>query len=68
MEVKNTVAIHEAHRYQAIRQAWRKRLPWMLMSKISGTSEWLIQRRGESSAVWREKDGMLELPVRGEVS
>ena len=68
VEVKNTAAITTAHRQQAIRQAVAKRLPWMLMSKITGTSEWLIQRRGESSVVWREKDGILELAVRGDVS
>ena len=68
VEVKNTAAITTAHREQAMRQAREKRLPWMLASKIAGTSDWLIQRQGMASVIWREKGGMLELPVRGEVS
>ena len=68
VEVKNTAAITTAHREQAMRQAREKRLPWMLMSKIAGTSDWLIQRQNTICTTWLEKDGMLELPVRGEVS
>ena len=68
VEVKNTAAITTAHREQAMRQAKAKRLPWMLMSHIAGTADWLIQRQNTICTTWREKDGMLELPVRGEVS
>ena len=31
-------------------------------------ADWLIQRQNTICTTWREKDGMLELPVRGEVS
>ena len=54
VEVKNTVAILEAHRKQAMDQAKARRLPWMLVSKISGTSSWLVQRQGEKPTVWSE--------------
>ena len=68
VEVKNTAAITTAHREQAMRQAKAKRLPWMLMSHVAGTSDWLIQRQNTICTTWREKDGILELAVRGEVS
>ena len=54
VEVKNTVAITEAHRKQAMTQATARRMPWMLLSKISGTSSWLVQRKGEKPVVWSE--------------
>lgn len=52
VEVKNTVAITVAHRKQAMEQAKRRRLPWMLLSKVAGTSSWLVQREGERPVVW----------------
>lgn len=52
VEVKNTTAITTAHRVQAMRQAQTAKLPWMLCSKIAGTSSWLIQRQGERPVVW----------------
>lgn len=52
VEVKNTKAIEYAHRLQAIEQAKARRLPWLLMSKIHGTGSWLVQRQGETPAVW----------------
>ena len=52
VEVKNTVAITVEHRNQAMRQAKARKLPWMLVSKIAGTSCWLIQRQNESPVVW----------------
>ena len=53
IEVKNTAAITTAHRKQAIEQAKERKAAWMLMSKIAGTSEWLIQRQHQSAVVWR---------------
>lgn len=52
VEVKNTVSITTAHRKQAMTQAARAKLPWMLLSKISGTASWLVQRHGEKPVVW----------------
>ena len=52
VEVKNTVSITVAHRRQAMAQAEKRRLPWMLMSHIGGTAQWLIQRKGERAVVW----------------
>lgn len=52
VEVKNAVAITTAHRKQAMTQAAKSKLPWLLMSKIAGTSSWLVQRQGERPAVW----------------
>ena len=52
VEVKNTKAITTAHRDQAIKQGKSRRLPWMLISHISGTSFWLIQRQGMNPVVW----------------
>lgn len=54
VEVKNTVAITTAHRKQAMDQAASRRLRWMLISKIAGTSSWLVQRQGERPVVWSE--------------
>ena len=55
VEVKNTVSITTAHRAQAMAQAKARKLPWMLLSKIAGTSSWLVQRQGERPVVWHEK-------------
>lgn len=54
VEVKNTLAITTAHRAQAMRQGLSRRLKWMLMSKISGTSCWLVQRQGARPVIWSE--------------
>ena len=51
VEVKNTLAITTAHREQAMRQAKERKLPWMLLSKIAGTSAWLVQRQAEAPVV-----------------
>ncbi len=52
VEVKNTVSITTAHRKQAQTQAAKSKLPWMLLSKIAGTSSWLVQRQGMAPVVW----------------
>jgi hypothetical protein len=52
VEVKNTVSITTAHRKQAQMQALKSKLPWMLLSKIAGTSSWLVQRQGMAPVVW----------------
>lgn len=54
VEVKNTVVIAEIHRKQAMAQAAKRRMAWMLVSKISGTGCWLVQRQGEKPVVWGE--------------
>ena len=54
-EVKNTQAITTAHRKQAMEQAKKRRLPWLLLSKIAGTSSWLVQRQGMQPVIWGEK-------------
>lgn len=51
VEVKNTIAITTGHRDQAMRQAQARKLPWMLVSKISGTNCWLVQRQGDKPVV-----------------
>ena len=55
LEVKNTAAITQAHKKQALEQARKRRLPWLLMNKIAGTSSWLIQRQGARPTVWHSK-------------
>jgi hypothetical protein len=55
LEVKNCASIIPAHRRQAMEQAKRRRLPWMLMSKLDGRGEWLVQRQGKPSVVWRNR-------------
>ena len=62
VEVKNTKSITEAHKKQAIQQAAKKKLPWLLASKISGSSSWLIQRQGHAPTVWREQEPAGETP------
>ena len=54
VEVKNCAAITTAHRRQAMTQAAKAKLPWLLLSKIAGTSSWLVQRQGERPVVWHE--------------
>ena len=56
IEVKATAAITTAHRKQAMEQGRKARLPWMLCSKIEGTSAWLVQRQGERPVVWTGAD------------
>jgi hypothetical protein len=54
VEVKNCAGILPAHKAQAMRQAASRRLRWMLISKLAGTSSWLVQRQGERPVVWHE--------------
>ena len=54
VEVKNTIAITEAHRKQAVAQGKLRRMPWLLLNKITGTGSWLVQRQGENPVVWSE--------------
>ena len=55
VEVKNCAGILPGHIKQAMEQAKKRRLPWMLMSKIAGTSSWLIQRQADKPMVWHER-------------
>lgn len=55
VEVKNCAGILPAHKTQAMEQGKARRLPWLLMNKIAGSSSWLIQRQGMAPAVWGEK-------------
>lgn len=52
VEVKNCAGILPAHVKQAQEQGRKRRLPWMLVSKIAGTSAWLVQRQGKGPVVW----------------
>lgn len=52
VEVKTTTTITTVHRSQAMEQAKKARLPWMLASSIAGTGCWLVQRQGHKPAVW----------------
>lgn len=55
VEVKNCAGILPAHKTQAMRQGRDRKLPWMLASKISESSSWLIQKQGETPQVWNQK-------------
>jgi Holliday junction resolvase-like predicted endonuclease len=55
VEVKNTKSITVEQRKQAMEQAKNRKARWMLMSKIDGTSCWLIQRQGFRPVIWDEK-------------
>lgn len=55
VEVKNVAGIIPAHKKQAIEQGKARRMPWLLASKIAGSSSWLIQRQGELPQVWHAK-------------
>jgi hypothetical protein len=55
VEIKNCAAITSAHRKQAMLQAERRRLPWMLMNKIEQSSSWLIRQQGRKPVVWHAK-------------
>ena len=60
VEVKNCAGILPVHLKQAMDQAKKRRLPWMLMSKIAGTSAWLVRRQGDAPVVWTERGEALE--------
>lgn len=55
VEIKNCAGILPAHKRQAMEQAKIRRLPWLLASKIAGTSSWLVQRQGGVPVVWHAK-------------
>ena len=55
VEVKNVAGILPAHKKQAIEQGKARRMPWLLASKIAGTSSWLVQRQNELPQVWHAK-------------
>lgn len=60
VEVKNCAGILPAHKKQAMEQAKKRRLPWLLGSKIAGSSSWLVQRQNELPSVWHSKTSMGE--------
>lgn len=59
VEVKNCASITREHRKQAMEQAKKRKCYWMLMSKIEGTSSWLVQRQAMYPTVWHEKESLL---------
>ncbi len=58
IEVKNCAGILPAHKAQAMEQGKARRLPWMLVSHIAGSSSWLIQRQSERPIVWHQRDAL----------
>lgn len=56
VEVKNCAGILPSHKRQAMEQAKNRRIPWLLASKIAGSSSWLVQRQNELPTVWHSKD------------
>ena len=56
VEVKNCAGILPAHKKQAMDQAKKRRIPWLLASKIAGSSSWLVQRQRELPIVWHAKE------------
>lgn len=58
VEVKNCAGILPVHKKQAMEQGKARRLPWLLASKIAGSSSWLVQRQGELPSVWHSKTEM----------
>ena len=53
IEVKNHKHIKvEEFRKQAIEQAKKRNIDWMLMVKIACTSSWLIWKKNEKPVVW----------------
>ena len=55
VEVKNCAGILPAHKRQAMAQAKARRLPWLLASRIAGSSSWLVQRQNTAPVVWHTK-------------
>jgi Holliday junction resolvase len=56
IEVKNRKYIKMVEfKKQAMENANKKKLPWMVMAKIEGSSSWLIWMKGERLTVWHEK-------------
>lgn len=55
VEVKSCAGILPAHKKQAMDQGKERRLPWLLASKIAGSSSWLVQRQNEFPTVWHAK-------------
>ena len=65
VEVKNCASILPAHLKQAMEQGEKRRLPWMLASKIAGTSSWLVQRKGRTPVVWSAKENPASTALQG---
>ena len=58
VECKATAIISvTVHRKQAMEQAKKARLPWMLANAIAGSGAWLVQRQGERPVVWSNDEG-----------
>ena len=56
IEVKNRKLIDIASfKKQAVKNATKKKLPWMIMAKIEGSKSWLIWQRSDSPKIWHEK-------------
>ena len=56
IEVKNRKVIDmPSFKKQASTNAKKKKLSWMVMAKIEGSSSWLIWKQGEKPIVWSEK-------------
>jgi Holliday junction resolvase-like predicted endonuclease len=56
VEVKNRKVIDiTAFKKQASTNAKKKKLLWLIMAKIEGSSSWLIWRQNERPIVWHEK-------------
>lgn len=52
VEVKTTKVITNAHVKQAMDQAKKRKVKWMLANKIEGSSCWLVRRQGLEPVVW----------------
>ena len=56
IEVKNARLIHVVNfKKQAVTNANKKKLPWMILAKIETTSSWLVMRKSCKPVVWHEK-------------
>ena len=56
IEVKNNKLINvPAVRKQAMQNAAKVKLAWMMMCKIDCTSSWLVWRKGDKPTIWNEK-------------
>lgn len=56
VEIKKTTMITLAHVKQAMEQAKKRKVRWMLANHIAGTSSWLVRRQGEKPVVWHGKE------------
>jgi len=64
VEVKNCKSIDiPRYKKQAMEQALRRKLSWMLACRIHGSASWIVWRKGEQPVIWTGKEAACSSPT-----